>query len=79
MVPGVGIAPGYTISRAILSDAVTLVRGDRFHTSAWHPRNVTNWGYHEAMYDLGVNQGCVFYKLFLRAFPNHFEHNSIYA
>lgn len=32
MVPGVGIAPTYTISRAILSDAVTLVRGDRFYT-----------------------------------------------
>ena len=32
MVPGVGIAPNYTISRAILSDAVALVRGDRFYT-----------------------------------------------
>ena len=32
MVPGVGIAPTYTISRAILSDAVALVRGDRFYT-----------------------------------------------
>lgn len=32
MVPGVGIAPTMTISRAILSDAVALVRGDRFYT-----------------------------------------------
>jgi linoleate 10R-lipoxygenase len=32
MVPGVGIAPTYTISRAILSDAVALVRGDRYYT-----------------------------------------------
>lgn len=32
MVPGVGIAPTYTISRAVLSDAVALVRGDRFYT-----------------------------------------------
>lgn len=32
MVPGVGIAPTFTISRAILSDAVCLVRGDRFYT-----------------------------------------------
>ena len=32
MVPGVGIAPTFTISRAILSDAVALVRGDRFYT-----------------------------------------------
>jgi hypothetical protein len=29
MVPGVGIAPTYTISRVVLSDAVVLVRGDR--------------------------------------------------
>lgn len=32
MVPGVGITPTYTISRAVLSDAVGLVRGDRFYT-----------------------------------------------
>lgn len=32
MVPGAGICPTYTISRAILSDAVVLVRGDRFYT-----------------------------------------------
>lgn len=32
MIPGVGIAPTFTISRAILSDAVALVRGDRFYT-----------------------------------------------
>jgi hypothetical protein len=25
-----GLAPGYTISRAILSDAAALVRGDRY-------------------------------------------------
>jgi hypothetical protein len=32
MIPGVGIAPTYTISRTVLSDAVALVRGDRFYT-----------------------------------------------
>jgi len=26
-----------------------------------------------------VNHGCVFYKLFIRAFPNHFKNNSVYA
>lgn len=30
--PGAGLCPGYTISRAILADAVALVRGDRFLT-----------------------------------------------
>lgn len=32
MAPGVGICPTYTISRAVLSDAVALVRGDRHYT-----------------------------------------------
>ncbi|KAF4610183.1 hypothetical protein D9613_010597 [Agrocybe pediades] len=30
--PGAGLCPGYTISRAILADAVSLTRGDRFMT-----------------------------------------------
>ena len=30
MTPGSGLCPGFTISRAILSDAVSLVRGDRW-------------------------------------------------
>ena len=79
MVPGVGIAPSFTISRAVLSDAVALVRGDRYYTIDYNPKNLTAWGYSEVQYDLAVQQGCVIYKLFLRAFPNHFKSNSIYA
>ncbi|KAI9777325.1 MAG: hypothetical protein M1839_008933 [Geoglossum umbratile] len=79
MVPGVGICPTFTVSRAILSDAVCLVRGDRFYTVDYHPKNLTNWGYSEVQYDLNVEQGCVFYKLFLRAFPAHFKPNSVYV
>ncbi|KAJ5085033.1 hypothetical protein N7532_009804 [Penicillium argentinense] len=79
MVPGVGIAPGYTVSRAVLSDAVALVRGDRFYTVDYNARNLTNWGFTESHYDLEINQGCVFYKLALRAFPHWFKPNSIYA
>lgn len=30
--PGAGLCPGYTISWAILADAVALTRGDRFLT-----------------------------------------------
>lgn len=76
---GVGISPTYTISRAILSDAVALVRGDRFYTIDYTPRNLTNWGYSEVAYNFDVEQGCSFYKLFIRAFPQHFKPNSIYA
>ncbi|KAH7030729.1 heme peroxidase [Microdochium trichocladiopsis] len=79
MVPGVGIAPTYTISRVILSDAVCLTRGDRFYTTDYSPKFLTNWGFNEASYDLDLNQGCVFYKLFIRAFPNHFKRDSAYA
>ncbi|KAF7543942.1 hypothetical protein G7Z17_g10338 [Cylindrodendrum hubeiense] len=79
MAPGVGIAPTYTISRVVLSDAVALVRGDRYYTTDYNPRYLTNWGFKEAEYNLDVNHGCVFYKLFLRAFPNHFKDNSVYA
>ena len=79
MCPGVGIAPTYTISRVVLSDAVSLVRGDRYYTTDYNPKNLTNWGFQEANYDLNINHGCVFYKLFLRAFPQHFKGNSIYA
>ncbi|KAL2192551.1 heme peroxidase [Corynascus similis CBS 632.67] len=79
MVPGVGIAPTYTISRVVLSDAVCLVRGDRHYTVDYTPRNLTNWGFNDVQYDLNINHGCVFYKLFIRAFPHHFKHDSVYA
>ncbi|KAI9876483.1 MAG: hypothetical protein M1830_006422 [Pleopsidium flavum] len=71
MVPRVRIAPTFTISRAILSDAVVLVD--------YHRKNLTNSGYSEVQYDFNVEQGCVLYKLFLRTFPNHFKSNSAYA
>lgn len=79
MVPGVGICPNHTIARAVLSDAVALVRGDRFYTIDYSPKHLTSWGWNEANFDLGINQGCVMYKLLLRALPNHFKPDSIYA
>jgi linoleate 8R-lipoxygenase/9,12-octadecadienoate 8-hydroperoxide 8R-isomerase len=79
MVPGSGLCASFTASRAILSDAVALVRGDRFFTTDYTPNKLTSWGYNEANYDLAVNQGCVIYKLILRAFPQHFKPNSVYA
>lgn len=79
MAPGSGLCPPYTVSRAVLSDAVALVRGDRFYTKDYNPRTLTNWGYSLVDSDLDIDNGCVFYKLFLRAFPNHFKQNSVYA
>jgi linoleate 8R-lipoxygenase/9,12-octadecadienoate 8-hydroperoxide 8R-isomerase len=79
LVPGSGLCATFTLSRAILADAVALVRGDRHCTLDYTPWNLTNWGYEEANHDVAVDGGHVFYKLFLRAFPHHFEYNSVYA
>ncbi|OTA95381.1 hypothetical protein M434DRAFT_20259 [Hypoxylon sp. CO27-5] len=76
---GSGLCVNVTTSRAILSDAVALVRGDRFYTTDYTPSNLTNWGFNEANYDLNVNQGQVMHKLIFRAFPSCFANNSIHA
>ena len=77
--PGSGLTPPYTVSRAVLSDAVALVRGDRFYTVDYNPRTLTNWGYRAVDYDTSVDNGCSFFKLFLTAFPRHFERDSVYV
>ncbi|KAF2808683.1 heme peroxidase [Mytilinidion resinicola] len=79
LAPGAGLTPPFTVSRAVLSDAVALVRGDRFYTLDYNPKTLTNWGFAQVDTDTGIDNGCVFYKLFLRAFPDHFEENSVYA
>ena len=79
MLPGSGLCPSYTVSRGVLSDAVTLVRGDRLYTTSYTPAALTNWGYQEASSDLTIDNGCVFYKLFLRALPNSFDPASVYV
>lgn len=43
--PGSGLCVNFTTSYAILADAVALVRGDRFYTTDYTPRSLTNWGY----------------------------------
>jgi len=42
-----GLCAGRTITYGILSDAVALVRGDRFLTTELNPYNLTTWGYDE--------------------------------
>ncbi|KAJ8071100.1 hypothetical protein OCU04_001441 [Sclerotinia nivalis] len=79
VVPGSGLCTGYSISYSILSDAVGLVRGDRLYTTDYSPGTLTNWGYNEVQYDTNIDDGAMLYKLILRAFPNYFEGNSIYA
>ncbi|KAJ6189260.1 hypothetical protein N7519_004168 [Penicillium mononematosum] len=79
MTPGSGLCTNFTTSRAILSDAVALVRGDRFYTVDFTPKHLTNWAFNEINNDVSVDGGQVFYKLILKAFPNHFRGDSVYA
>ncbi|EAW25699.1 peroxidase/cytochrome P450 family protein [Aspergillus fischeri NRRL 181] len=77
--PGSGLCPGFTISTAILSDAVALVRGDRFYTVDYSPANLTNFGFNAVSSDFDVAGGGVMYKLLMRAFPGWYRPNSVYA
>ncbi|GFG11879.1 psi-producing oxygenase A [Aspergillus lentulus] len=77
--PGSGLCPGFTISAAILSDAVALVRGDRFYTVDYSPASLTNFGFNAASSDFDVAGGGVMYKLLMRAFPGWYQPNSVYA
>ncbi|KAH7009651.1 heme peroxidase family protein [Ilyonectria destructans] len=79
MVPGSGLCPGFTTSFAILSDAVALVRGDRFFTIDYSPSNLTSFGYTEVSSNFDVAGGGVMYKLLMRAFPGWYRANSVYA
>ncbi|KAG9254518.1 heme peroxidase family protein [Emericellopsis atlantica] len=79
MAPGSGLCPGFTTSFAILSDAVALVRGDRFYTVDYSPSNLTAFGYAEVDSDYDVAGGGVMYKLLMRAFPAWYRANSVYA
>ena len=47
-IDGSGLCPNYTTKTAILSDAVALVRGDRFHSKDATYYNLTNWGIEES-------------------------------
>ena len=69
MTPGSGLCAGFTTATAILSDAVALVRGDRFYTVDYSPSTLTAFGYKETMNDPSIAGGGMIHKLLTRAFP----------
>ncbi|KAI1430665.1 linoleate diol synthase [Xylaria sp. CBS 124048] len=75
--PGTGICPPYTLGRAVLSDAITLVRSDRFNTIDYTVSNLTSWGYNEVQSDSKVLGGSMLYKLIQRGLPGWFPYNSV--
>ncbi|KAG9022010.1 hypothetical protein FS837_006799, partial [Tulasnella sp. UAMH 9824] len=80
VVPGAGLCPGFTMSRAILADAVALVRGDRFLTNDFTAYNLTAWGMQDCSRDpRNSANGGVLGKLLGRCLPNHFPVDSSYT
>ncbi|KDQ61436.1 hypothetical protein JAAARDRAFT_203950 [Jaapia argillacea MUCL 33604] len=80
LIDGAGLCPGYTISRAILSDAIALTRGDRFFTADFTPFNLTAWGFADCQRDTsGPGFGSMLGRLFLRALPDNCEAESTYT
>lgn len=74
---GTGICPTYTLGRAVLSDAVTLVRSDRFNTLDYTAAHLTAWGYNEVQQDYKTMGGSMLYKLIQRGIPGWFPFNSV--
>ncbi|KAG7090385.1 hypothetical protein E1B28_009504 [Marasmius oreades] len=77
---GLRFACGYTTTRAVLSDAIALIRGDRFYTTAFTPANLTTWGYQDCLRD--PNNGGLggeMPKLLMRHLPRHYPYNSVYG
>lgn len=74
------IPQAYTISRAILSDAIALTRGDRFFTIDYTPFNLTSWGFADAQRDPdGPGNGSMLGRLLLRTLPHEYTSNSTYT
>ncbi|KAI9260822.1 heme peroxidase [Sporodiniella umbellata] len=63
-----GLRLPYTMGRAILSDAVNLLRNDRILTNELTPNNLTNWGYRYTLGDPKSNNR-VFPGLIRDLFP----------
>ncbi|KAL9630499.1 MAG: hypothetical protein Q9204_004692 [Flavoplaca sp. TL-2023a] len=62
---------------AIFSDAITLVRSDRFYTVDWNTNSLTSWGMKEVSPDNDTLKSSVFHRLLQRAFPEWFPYDSI--
>ncbi|KAH8197888.1 hypothetical protein TruAng_007940 [Truncatella angustata] len=62
---------------AVLSDAVIIIRSDRFNTIDFTIYNLTSWGYNEIQQDYMTMVGSMLYKLIQRGLPGWFPFNSI--
>ncbi|KAF7300907.1 Heme peroxidase [Mycena kentingensis (nom. inval.)] len=77
---GSRFAAGYTMTRAVLADAISLVRGDRFYTTDFSPAHLTAWGYQDCLRDPNNGGfGGELTKLLMRHLPRHYPYNSVYG
>jgi linoleate 10R-lipoxygenase len=77
---GAGLCPGFTQSRAILSDAVALVRGDRFLTESYDAGTLTAWGLESTVGAASPDNGSyggLLPALFMTNLPNSFRFNNL--
>lgn len=77
--PGSGLCAGYTTTRGILSDAIALVRGDRFFTTDFTPANLTSWGMEDVQKRHPKGFGAYLPLLLQRALPDHYPNDSAYT
>lgn len=78
--PGSGICCGYTMTRAILADAIALTRGDRFFTTDYTPEALTSWGFQDCVRDPNNGAfGAALPKLLFRHLPRHYPANNVYG
>lgn len=76
---GAGLCPSFTMSRAILADAVALVRGDRYLTYDCTPFNLTAWGFTEGSRNVfNAAWGGMLGRVIQRGLPRHFPPFSVY-
>jgi len=75
--PGVGKCPTYSVGRAVLADAITLVRSDRFLTIEFTVSSLTAWGKNEVQGDPETLGASMLYRPIQRGLPGWFPYNSI--
>jgi linoleate 8R-lipoxygenase / 9,12-octadecadienoate 8-hydroperoxide 8R-isomerase len=77
---GSALALPFTISRAILSDAVNLVRNDRFYTDDLNQHNIAYWDWDHLKVDTDkLATGGIIHQLILKHLPGCYKNNSASA
>ncbi|KIJ54105.1 hypothetical protein M422DRAFT_775321 [Sphaerobolus stellatus SS14] len=70
----------HTMRNGLLFDAVSLIRGDRFFTTAWNERNATKWGCDDVKRNFDNEAfGGHIHKILMRTLPGHYPDKNVYT